>query len=76
MMTYIVCDTDALTEQDVAGALPEAAEVTDYADSLGMVGLDLPDDADPTTLMRVGYAVADLPDGRFPTFRVMGENDS
>lgn len=75
MMTYIVCDTDTLTEQDVAEALPEAAEVADYADSLGLVGIDVDSDADPLTLMRVGYAVNDLPGGRFPRFSVMGKGE-
>ena len=72
MMQYIVCDTDRLSAQDISDRLPDAVEVADYADSLGMVGVRFDPDATPEDYIRFGYAVADLPGGRFPRFRVMG----
>lgn len=76
MMTYIVCDTDRLTAQDVSDRLPDTATVADYADSLGMVGVEFDADATPDDYARFGYAVAELPGGRFPRFRVMGHGEA
>lgn len=72
MMTYIVCDTDRLTAQHVSERLPDTAEVADYADALGMVGVRFDADASPEDYMDFGYAVAQMPGGRFLRFRVMG----
>lgn len=68
MIRYIVCDTDRLSEQDVADRLPAFAELADYSAALDMVGVRLTTE----TPVAASILTADALDGRFPRFPVMG----
>ena len=75
MRKYIVFDTDELDAEELSDKLPVFATVTGYHPSLGMAGIEIPADGDPWQYMEIGEAVANLPDGRFPTFSVMGTEE-